>query len=87
MCVSCSQVGIDDFSVITFGSAAVLIKGPDMPWDAASQLALLEQINCRKGEAWSLAEAPIRPNRQKVSGSVVLNSLPMPDCLTVQDRT
>ena len=48
------QVGIDDFSVLTFGSRPVLVKGPDTPWDATCQLALLEQINCRKG-AWAAA--------------------------------
>jgi hypothetical protein len=44
------QVGIDDFSVLTFGSHAVLVKGPDTPWDATCQLALLEQVNCKKGK-------------------------------------
>jgi len=43
------QVGVEDFSVLAFGSSAVLVKGPDTPWDAATQLALLEQYNCRKG--------------------------------------
>lgn len=44
------QVGIEDFSVLTFGSSAALVKGPDTAWDAATQLALLEQVNCNRGK-------------------------------------
>lgn len=44
------KVGLDDFAVMTFGAAPVLVKAPDTAWDAASQLALLEQVNCRAGE-------------------------------------
>jgi midasin (ATPase involved in ribosome maturation) len=43
------KVGLDDFVVMTFGAAPVLVKGPDTAWDQASQLALLEQVNCRTG--------------------------------------
>lgn len=45
------QAGLDDFVVMTFGSQATLVKGSDTPWDQTSQLALLDQINCRPGEA------------------------------------
>uniref|UniRef100_A0A383V1P5 VWFA domain-containing protein n=1 Tax=Tetradesmus obliquus TaxID=3088 RepID=A0A383V1P5_TETOB len=41
------KVGLDDFVVMTFGAAPVLVKGPDTAWDQASQLALLEQVNCK----------------------------------------
>lgn len=43
------KVGLDDFLVLTFAAAPVLIKAADTPWDQSAQLALLENVNCATG--------------------------------------
>eukprot|EP00878_Enallax_costatus_P013375 GHUV01013985.1.p1 GENE.GHUV01013985.1~~GHUV01013985.1.p1 ORF type:complete len:1200 (+),score=534.70 GHUV01013985.1:114-3713(+) len=52
-----NQAGLDGFAVMTFGSTTTLVKGADTPWDHASQLALLEQINCRPGHQLASMDA------------------------------